>query len=62
MNVTVYSKLKIFAGKQFIGYFFSVVLMNKPEDHWSCIAYLTAEDILKSAVIEEKKFKNIECK
>ena len=29
----------------------------KPEDHWSCIAHLSAEDMLKSAVIEEKKFK-----
>ena len=27
------------------------------EDHWSCIAHLSAEDMLKSAVIEEKKFK-----
>ena len=35
---------------------------NKPEDHWSCIAHLIAEDMLKSAVIQEKKFKNIECK
>ena len=35
---------------------------NKPEDHWSCIAHLIAEDVLISAVIEEKKFKNIECK
>ena len=26
----------------------------KPEDHWSCIAHLIAEDMLKSAVIEEK--------
>ena len=34
----------------------------KPEDHWSCIAHLMAEDMLKSAIIEEKKFKNIECK
>ena len=33
-----------------------------PEDHWSCITHLIAEDMLKSAVIEEKKFKNIECK
>ena len=33
---------------------------EKPEDHWSCIAHLSAEDILKSAVIEEKNFKNIE--
>ena len=32
----------------------------EPEDHWSGIAHLSAEDILKSAVIEEKKFKNIE--
>ena len=35
-------------------------LMTKPtpEDHWSCIAHLSAEDMLKSAVIEEKKFKH----
>ena len=32
--------------------------MEKPEDHWSCIAHLSAEDMLKSAVIEEKKFKH----
>ena len=33
---------------------------EKPEDHWSCIAHLTAEDMLKSAaVIEEKKIKHI---
>ena len=30
----------------------------KPEDHWSCIAHLSAEDMLKSAVIEEKKLKH----
>ena len=30
----------------------------KPENHWSCIAHLSAEDMLKSAVIEEKKFKH----
>ena len=40
-------------------FFFQIM---KPEDHWSCIAHLIAEDVLKSAVIEEKKFKNIECK
>ena len=34
----------------------------KPEDHWSCIAHLRADDMLKSAVVEEKKFKNIESK
>ena len=31
---------------------------SKPEDHWSCIAHLSAEDMLKSVVIEEKKFKH----
>ena len=31
---------------------------NKPEDHWSYIAHLSAEDMLKSVVIEEKKFKH----
>ena len=30
----------------------------KPEDHWSCIAHLSAENVLKSAVIEETKFKH----
>ena len=30
------------------------VLKYKPKDHWSCIAHLSAEDMLKSAVIEEK--------
>ena len=29
MNVTFYGKLIFFAGKQFNGYYFSVVLMNK---------------------------------
>ena len=28
----------------------------KPEDHWSCIAHLSAEDMLKSAVTERNKF------
>ena len=32
-------------------------ITDKPQDHWSCIAHLSAEDILKSAVIEEKSFK-----
>ena len=32
--------------------------MMQPEDHWSCIARPSAEDMLKSAVIEEKKFKH----
>ena len=30
------------------------VVTQKPEDHWSCIAHLSAEDMLKSVVIEEK--------
>ena len=40
----------------------SIVFLHssKPEDDWSCIAYLKAKDMLKSAVIEETKFKNIE--
>ena len=32
--------------------------IEKPENYWSCIAHLSAEDILKSAVIEEKTFKH----
>ena len=47
-------------GLNTLGHIF--VLIIQPEDHWSCIAYLIAEDVLKSAVIEEKKFKIIECK
>ena len=27
---------------------------TQPEDHWSCIAHLSAEDMLKSVVTEEK--------
>ena len=27
----------------------------EPEDHWSYISHLSAEDMLKSVVIEEKK-------
>ena len=27
----------------------------KPENHWFCIAHLSAEDMLKPVVIEEKK-------
>ena len=33
-------------------------IVTDKEDHWSCIAHLSAEDMLKSAVIEEKKFKH----
>ena len=35
-----------------------LITLTKSEDHWSCIAHLSAEDMLKSAVIEEKKFKH----
>ena len=27
---------------------------EKPEDHWSCIAHLSAEDMLQSDVIEKR--------
>ena len=30
----------------------------KQEDHWPCIAHLGAEAMLKSEIIEEKKFKH----
>ena len=33
-------------------------MKRQPEDHWSYIAHLSAEDMLKSVVIEEKKFKH----
>ena len=33
-------------------------IKNKREDHWSCIAHLSAEDMLNLAVTEEKKFKH----
>ena len=39
-------------------YNFTMWNFLEPEDHWSCIAHLSAEDMLKSAVIEEKKFKH----
>ena len=34
------------------------ICIKNPEDHWSCMAHLSAEDMLKSVVIEEKKFKH----
>ena len=37
-----------------------VAFNNKPQDHWSFITHLSAEDMLTSVVIEEKKLKNIE--
>ena len=42
-----------------VGFNNNVCPVNKPEGHWSCIAHLSAEDMLKSVVIEEKKLKNI---
>ena len=38
---------------------FEIIQINL-QNHWSCITHPSAEDLLKSAVIEEKKFKNIE--
>ena len=35
---------------------YKVTQNKKPEDQWSCIAHLSTEDMLKSAVIEEMKF------
>ena len=32
---------------------------SNQRNNWSCIAHLSAEDVLKSAVIEKEKFKNI---
>ena len=52
-----YSLLVTFAMK-YIGLYFSTRVIRQPEDHWSCIAHLSAEDMLKSVVIEEKKFKH----
>ena len=37
---------------------FLFITYKVPEDHWSFIAHLSAEDMLKSAVIEGKKFKH----
>ena len=34
---------------------FKYGFLMEPENHWSCIAHLSAEDMLKSAVIEEEK-------
>ena len=34
--------------------------INKPDDHSSCLAHLSAEDMLKSGVTEKKKIKNTE--
>ena len=38
----------------------ALVLLKKlkQEDHWSCITHLSAEDMLKSVYIEERKFKH----
>ena len=38
--------------------FLSLENTRKTEDYGSCIAHLSAGDMLKSAVIEEKKFKH----
>ena len=33
----------------------AVIILKFEPEHWSCIAHLSAEDMLKSAVTEEKK-------
>ena len=52
------SRRQVFTSKLSENSFIWLVGRVKPEDHWSCIAHLSAEDMLKSAVIEEKKFKH----
>ena len=37
----------------------NTINLIKPDDHWSCIAHLSAEDMLKSADTEERKLKTI---
>ena len=42
-----------------MGLFYGLIpVHNQPEDHSSCIAHLSAEDMFKSAVTDEKKFKH----
>ena len=57
-----YGKLLL---KSKVSYFCNIPIISvslnkrlKPEAHWSCIAHLSAEDMLKASVIEEKKFKH----
>ena len=42
------------ADKSYLTYPYPTRGIDKPEDHWSCIAHLSAEDMLKSAVIEKR--------
>ena len=56
LNDTILSNM--FAVLTFVlNLFFNIL---KPDYHWSLIAHLCVEDMLKSVVIEEKKLKNIE--
>ena len=57
---TEVSAIFISANKSYLKYPHPTRGIDKPEDHWSCIPHLSVEDMLKSAVIGEKKFKNIE--
>ena len=43
------------AEKSYLKYPYPTRGIDKPEDHWSCITHLSAKDMLKSAVIEEKQ-------
>ena len=49
---------KILMSTEISCHFGHLLQVSKPEDHWSCIAHRSAEDMLKSVVIEEKKFKH----
>ena len=51
------SKCRVYA-KAKMKYICGSCFMLKPKHHWSCIAHLSAEDMLKSAIIEERQFKH----
>ena len=50
--------LEIFCSQGFIILQWESQKNVEPEDHWSYIAHLIAQDMLKSTVIEEKTFKH----
>ena len=53
MSVTVYGKLEVFVGKQFIRFFFSVVLMDKKcvKNAVHCQESLSVSDSVNSIII-----------
>ena len=46
--------LHVFSWLQLPTFILQTTTVFEPEDHWSCITHLSAEDMLKSAVTEEK--------